>query len=273
MTSADARGVIPSTTSVAIDRVLQRRRRANQCVTSYFERTGESHRRDPVQQVSHSAESRRLGDTRLGDWPACLGMRHAPPGTSGSVRQAVVSTGARMAAMSRRQETDGGQRSARHSPMSHIQPVAHQEDHCRSLHLALGRRRWQPTRSSSSDMRHVVCDASMRRRSSSITSCAAAGFRCPSRAFTHSSFVRRIALFWTSVRRAAVVFPVPGSPTVGTVLVAPRTPLKPERTPMITDLPSCWPRTGRPTCRDPSSTTPDPPAPGPSPSSTSPRRC
>src|SRR3954463_10236334 len=48
----------------------------------------------------------------------------------------------------------------------------------------------------------------------SITSCAGGGFSRPYSARTHSSFVRRRARCSTSMRRAAVVFPVPGSPTV-----------------------------------------------------------
>jgi hypothetical protein len=59
MTSADARVAVPSTTSVPIERVLQPRGGTNQCVISYFERTGDSHHREPVPRVSHSP-TRRL---------------------------------------------------------------------------------------------------------------------------------------------------------------------------------------------------------------------
>lgn len=48
----------------------------------------------------------------------------------------------------------------------------------------------------------------------SITSEADAGFCSPYKAFIHSSFVRRSACASTSSRRAAVVLPVAGSPTV-----------------------------------------------------------
>ena len=48
----------------------------------------------------------------------------------------------------------------------------------------------------------------------SITSDAEAGLSWPYRAFIHSSFVRRSAPCSASIRRAALVFPVPGSPTV-----------------------------------------------------------
>jgi hypothetical protein len=48
----------------------------------------------------------------------------------------------------------------------------------------------------------------------SMTSKADEGFSSPYRAFIHSSFVRRSACCSTSIRRAPVVFPVPGRPTV-----------------------------------------------------------